>query len=182
MDHPPSDRHGRHLVSTRTTNRVPEQQSGPGPFVPFQTWPEVGDIPNWRDVSPRLGVAYDLFGTGKTALKASINRYLVRDNTQFAITNNPLLFNATATRTWTDANRDFIPQESELGPLSNRNFGTAAATTVVDDAIRDGLGRETCQLGVLHRSSARNHVAAVHPDRVLPPVVQQLLRHRTTGR
>jgi hypothetical protein len=120
------------------TESVPVQQSGPGPFVPFQTWPEVEKVPDWRDVSPRVGVAYDLFGNGRTAVKATFSRYLVRDNTLFAFQNNPLLFNATATRVWTDANGDFITQESELGPPSNRNFGTAIPTTVVDDAIRDG--------------------------------------------
>jgi hypothetical protein len=119
---------------------VPQQQSGPGPFVPFQTWPEIDDVPNWRDVSPRVGVAYDLFGDGKTAVKATLSRYVVRDMTLFASQNNPMLFNATATRPWTDANGDFVAQEGELGPLSNRNFGTAAATTVVDDAIRTGWG------------------------------------------
>ena len=30
----------------------------------------------WHDLEPRLGVAYDLFGNGKTALKASLNKYL----------------------------------------------------------------------------------------------------------
>jgi len=119
---------------------VPVQESGPGPFSAFTTWPEVRGVPTWRDLSPRLGVAYDLFGNGKTAIKGTMSRYVLRDNTQFAIQNNPLLFNATATRAWTDANSDFIPQESELGALSNRNFGTAVPTTFVDDAIRDGFG------------------------------------------
>lgn len=116
---------------------VPEQVSGPGPFVPQQTWPAVKDIVGWKDLSPRLGVAYDLFGDGKTALKATVSRYAVRDSTAFATASNPLLFNATATRTWTD-NGDFIPQESELGPLSNPRFGTASTTTTVDKALSHG--------------------------------------------
>src|SRR5207245_643822 len=47
---------------------------------------------------------------------------------------------ATATRTWRDANGDFIPQESELGPLSNPLFGTAATTTTADTGISHGWG------------------------------------------
>ena len=31
--------------------------------------------PNWNDFAPRLGLVYDLFGNGKTALKYSLNRY-----------------------------------------------------------------------------------------------------------
>ena len=36
------------------------------------------DILNWKDLSPRLGVAYDLFGDGKTAVKASVSRYVLQ--------------------------------------------------------------------------------------------------------
>jgi hypothetical protein len=119
---------------------VPAQVSGPGPFVPLQTWPAVNDIVGWKDLSPRLGVAYDLFGDGKTALKATASRYVVRDSTALAAALNPLLSNATATRTWRDSNGDFIPQENELGPLSNPLFGTAAPTTTADNAISHGWG------------------------------------------
>jgi outer membrane receptor protein involved in Fe transport len=36
---------------------VPEQTSGPGPNVPGRnvSYPKVEDIPNWKNVSPRLG-------------------------------------------------------------------------------------------------------------------------------
>lgn len=118
---------------------VPEQQSGPGPFVPAQDWAAVKDIVGWKDVSPRIGVAYDVRGDGKTAVKFTASRYVVRDSTAFATANNPLLFNATATRSWTD-NGDFIPQANELGALSNPSFGTGRTTTTVDDAIAHGWG------------------------------------------
>jgi hypothetical protein len=119
---------------------IPEQTSGPGPFAPRIVWPEVRDVPNWKDVSPRFGVVYDLFGNGKTALKGTVSRYVTASTVVFSNQNNPLNFNRTANRTWNDANRDYIPQASELGPLSNRNFATAATTTRVDDAIREGWG------------------------------------------
>jgi hypothetical protein len=34
------------------------------------------EVQHWKDLSPRAGIAYDLFGDGKTALKASIARYV----------------------------------------------------------------------------------------------------------
>ena len=57
---------------------VPAQHLGPGPWVPNRdvTFAEVSNVPNWKDLSPRLGAVYDLFGNGKTALKASLSRYL----------------------------------------------------------------------------------------------------------
>ena len=31
---------------------------------------------SWKDITPKLGAAYDLFGTGRTALKFTLNKYL----------------------------------------------------------------------------------------------------------
>ena len=31
---------------------------------------------SWHDVTPRMGVAYDLFGNGKTALKFNLGKYM----------------------------------------------------------------------------------------------------------
>jgi len=85
-----------------------------------------------------VGIAYDLFGDGKTALKGTFNRYVVVAGTEFPGSRNPLGFNLSATRPWTDRNGDFVPQENELGPLSNRNFATAVTTLTIDDAVRQG--------------------------------------------
>src|SRR5438876_4877957 len=37
------------------------------------------EVLNWRDLNPRLGLSYDPFGTGKTAIKASLNRYILQE-------------------------------------------------------------------------------------------------------
>ena len=79
-------------------------------------------MPNWKDVSPRFGAAYDLFGNGKTAIKGNIGLYLQSEGTGFANTYNPQIF-STDMRTWNDLNRDDIAQENELGPTSNLTFG-----------------------------------------------------------
>jgi hypothetical protein len=53
-----------------------------------------------------------------------------------ADSNNPQnVSNPSATRAWMDANGDFIPQENELGPLSNVNFGKTVITTRYDDSV-----------------------------------------------
>jgi hypothetical protein len=66
------------------------------------------DLVHWKDVSPRLGVAYNVFGNGKTALKASLSRYNVQG--LYLTTQNPARANVTMTRQWTDPNGDFIIQ------------------------------------------------------------------------
>ena len=50
---------------------VPEQHLAAGRFIGARDFAPVYDTPNWKDLSPRTGAVYDLFGTGRTALKAS---------------------------------------------------------------------------------------------------------------
>ena len=35
-----------------------------------------GEVQNWKDLSPRVGFAWDVFGNGRTAVKASVARYV----------------------------------------------------------------------------------------------------------
>jgi hypothetical protein len=86
-------------------------------------------------------VAYDLFGTGKTALKATLSRYILPSTVGVARQLNP--FNTsvnTATRPWTDANNDGVPQVSELGALSNNAFGQVNVATRFDQDSIVGFG------------------------------------------
>ena len=52
-------------------------------------YPEVKNVPNWRDVNPRINAVYDLFGNGKTAIKASASRAVEQDSVRYANGNNP---------------------------------------------------------------------------------------------
>jgi len=83
--------------------------SGQGRFAPERSFPAVPDLPNWKDIAPRFGAAYDLFGNGKTALKFSLNRYNDSRTTGIAAQYNPLAL-ATARLNWTDLNGDDIAQ------------------------------------------------------------------------
>ena len=46
-----------------------------GPISDAATFQEVDCLPCWHDINPRSAIVYDLFGNGKTALKASFGRY-----------------------------------------------------------------------------------------------------------
>ena len=56
----------------------PEQTLGPVALAPNRnlTFPAADNI-NWKDLTYRSGLSYDLFGTGKTAVKFSFNKYLL---------------------------------------------------------------------------------------------------------
>ena len=49
----------------------------------------IENVPNWKDIDPRVSVAYDLFGNGKTAVKASVSRGVEQDSIRYAQANNP---------------------------------------------------------------------------------------------
>jgi hypothetical protein len=111
-----------------------------GPFMEAFQYERVDNVPNWKDLSPRVGAAYDLFGNGKTAIKASLGRYVIGSGSQIAFTLNPAnSISTNTTRTWNDANGDYVPQDSELGPSSNPSFGKQIPVTRYSDEVLSGF-------------------------------------------
>jgi hypothetical protein len=92
-------------------------------------------IPRFKDVSPRFGAAYDLFGNGKTAVKGAVGRYLQNFGDNLAADYNPGAGGST-TANWTDLNGDDIAQENELGPLANPNFWAPAGRPTPDPEMQ----------------------------------------------
>ncbi|HEX4346041.1 MAG TPA: carboxypeptidase regulatory-like domain-containing protein, partial [Vicinamibacterales bacterium] len=89
---------------------VPAQNLAAIPFLPARNYPEIDNVPNWKDISPRLGGAFDIFGNGRTVARVNFAKYVQSESTNMATLNNPV--NTTinsATRTWTDSNGNFIP-------------------------------------------------------------------------
>ncbi len=75
----------------RAWSYFPEQEIIPVRFFPQgKTYPAT-EGSSYNDLTPRGGVAMDLFGNGKTSLKFSFGRYLeAAQNAGFFITNNPI--------------------------------------------------------------------------------------------
>jgi hypothetical protein len=115
--------------------RTPEQVLGAGFFVPERRFAPVNDVPHWQNLSPRLGVAYDLFGTGRTALKVALGHY--PDRVVSAAANPAVNLTRNTNRNWTDTNRNYVPDCDLLNPAvngecqawSNLNFGKPNAET-----------------------------------------------------
>jgi hypothetical protein len=123
-------------------NKVGAQDAPGGTWIVPRHFDALSDVPNYKDLSPRLGVTYDLFGNGKTAVKATLSRYVQTSSVGFARLLNPLNTSVnSATRSWIDNNHDGIPQVSELGPLSNNAFGQVNIATRYDPATIDGFDR-----------------------------------------
>ena len=100
----------------------------------------------------RVGVYYDVFGNGNTAIKANVEplRHHQQHRLRSSEQSDVHVINST-TRPWTDSNSDFIPQWTagctyasagcELGPLSNANFGLSnPAAAVYDPSLSVGWG------------------------------------------
>ncbi len=61
----------------RARSWFPEQREGPSRFLPTPIIiPKTPGVDSYKDITPRMGVAYDLFGTGTTALKMNLGKYL----------------------------------------------------------------------------------------------------------
>jgi len=119
----------------RASSWFPEQQEGPSRFLPIAvSFPETKGVDSYKDITPRLGVAYDVFGNGRTALKLNVGKYLEGVGVQLNYINtNPILRmprstgqfgTAGVTRTWTDANGNFQPDCDLLNPLANDRRST----------------------------------------------------------
>ena len=142
----------------------PEQKLGPAPLVPNRnvTFPKT-DMANWKDLVPRMGASYDVFGSGRTALKVSLNKYVTAQGLQgtYGDTANPVNRLANiVTRTWTDADRDYVADcdltnvlAQDLrasggdfcGVVSDTNFGQPTLSLAYDPDALNGWGTRPFQ-------------------------------------
>ncbi len=132
----------------------PEQTRGPALYQPDRnyTFDPVTTV-NVKDVTPRLGAAYDLFGNGRTAVKVSAGKYVQATST----VGSPAGVSTTVTRNWNDVstfpagdarNGNYWPDcdlltltaNGECGTVSNLNFGQLTSIAEFDPDTRLGWG------------------------------------------
>jgi outer membrane receptor protein involved in Fe transport len=128
---------------------IAEQFSPAGTWVPERRTPKT-DVKTFRNVVPRLGIAYDLTGNATTVLKGSYSKYMGNEATGLAETVNPLFFDSSNRCAWTDTNGDLYAQADELARCTGWSGG---ATTVLDPDLRRPFNREY-SIGVEHSLTA----------------------------
>jgi hypothetical protein len=97
-----------------------------------------------------MGVAYDVFGNGKTAIKFNLGKYMqAAPATNTDLDLNPIIRTAiSTTRTWTDSNKDFVVNcdlsnsaaNGECAAMNNKNLGKEVFDRTYDPSFIDGWG------------------------------------------
>ena len=119
-------------------------------FGTANIFPRTDGVKGYRDLTPRGGAVYDLFGNGKTAVRMNFGKYLqgVFSGEAYTIKNPATTLVSSITRSWTDPNGDRVAQcdflnplaNLECGPWSNVNWGASVATTRVNPEVLEGWG------------------------------------------
>lgn len=143
-------------------NGAPSANRFSGPI----SFPEARGVNAYNDITPRVGIAHDLFGNGKTSLRVNIGKYLQNANNQAEYEiSNPAMdgrngrqgpnFQTTTSRPWTDSNHNFTPDCDLLNPNAqnntatggdvcgawqSKNFANPNALTQVNPAVLSGWG------------------------------------------
>jgi hypothetical protein len=127
---------------------------GPDLYVPVQTNGQSSycvpatDGVSFHDITPRWGMVWDLFGTGRTSVKWNMGRYLTASGITgiYSAANAARRTVNVLRRNWDDANgnrrvdcnpMDFTPN-GECGALVNAPGGGTGTTPRTDDILRYG--------------------------------------------
>jgi len=107
----------------------------------------------YNDITPRVGVAFDVFGTGKTALKFNYGKYLAyaANDLPYTATNpGATVVRNVQNRGWTDTDNDKVVDCNLLNTAANGecaaatgtalNFGQLGQATAVDPDVLSGWG------------------------------------------
>ncbi len=154
---------------------LPEQSSPAGTYVGERSFPEQDVFDFGFNVAPRIGVSYDLFGNGKTAVKAFYGRFYNQFGSEIPeqVNRNAL---AQAQVTWSDLNGNLLAETGELGLSAFTGFGGFFPTMDLDanrpysDEINAGVEHQlipNLSVGVsYHRRQHRDGLGTI--DRARP--------------
>src|SRR5215510_14839501 len=121
--------------------------------------PRTDGVHGYKDITPRMGAAYDVFGNGKTALKVNVGQYLQGAWTgdAYIISNAGSTLVTSINRSWSDnlnlpvgtpGRGDYVAQCDFMNPVANGecgawsalNWGSFNQTTTVNPDVLTGWG------------------------------------------
>jgi hypothetical protein len=133
------------------TDHFPQQQMGPNYLVPTPIiFPEQDGPLHQKELLPRFGASYDVFGNGKTAAKFFLGRYATTFNTVDEWANySPAglghFVSQDMQRGWTDTNQNYRVDCNLLNAAVNGEcaagnplFGKSVSALAVDPATTSG--------------------------------------------
>ena len=92
---------------------------------PARTLPEADGVTGYNDIAPRMGLAYDVFGDGRTAVKVNLAKYwqAAANDGVYIAANQASTFAQTTNRAWVDGNGNFTPDCDLQSPATQDNRG-----------------------------------------------------------
>jgi hypothetical protein len=139
----------------RAWSWFPEVTIGPARFLPTAvTYPRTDGVKSYKDVTPRVGLAYDVFGNSRTAVKINAGRYLqaAQNGLSYGAGRPSGRLTTSVTRTWTDRDADYnvdcnlhdpLAQSTTVdfcGQISTLNFGRDVFTSDLAPDLQRGWG------------------------------------------
>jgi hypothetical protein len=113
----------------RASSWSPAEHNGTEVTSPFNAAPisfeRTVSVSGYNDLSPRLGVAYDVFGTGRTAVKVNAGRYLgpATNDRNYTVNNPANRIVQSVSRNWVDGNRNYVVDCDILNPAQQTTPG-----------------------------------------------------------
>jgi len=105
----------------------------------------IDGVSGYNDISPRVGVAYDLRGDGRTAIKFNLGRYLAPATNDTIYTANSLAQRlvTSVSRSWTDTNGNYVVDCDPFLPSSQTIPGGDTCGSLTGSSLnfgKSGLG------------------------------------------
>ncbi len=129
----------------RYSSWLPAQgNDGTGPYAVANIFPEKHDFPAYNAWSPRLSLIYDVFGNGRTAIKASYGRYAA-SGSGITAASGPVAsqVNPASTRTSTYRWNGTIPYAPNPADLQSVTGGGAGSRTLDPNLKPEGMDEFT---------------------------------------